>query len=148
MKASDATRLDGELQQSIRGFYENTASIFRHLQLVRPGMAEVTDTGFKFEIETLAGSDPVFQRQQVELARPAKSNALAFWCSGARTMCHAIPFFRLGVPQRPQETSFYVFNRIEKGSIRWISYQEALEQAFTAPDDELLGIIALGKGTS
>ena len=91
MKASDATRLDEELQQSIRGFYENTASIFRQLQLVRPGMAEVRDTGFKFKIEKLAGSDPVFQRQQVELARPVKSNVLAFWMSGARTMCRCRP---------------------------------------------------------
>jgi hypothetical protein len=145
MKVSDATRLDGELQQSIRGFYEITASIFRQLQLVRPGMAEVTDAGFKFQIEKLAGSDPTFQKQQVELARPTKSNALAFWMSGARTMCPAIPFFRLGAPQRPQESSFYVFNRVEKGSFRWISYQETLEQEFVAPDDELLSIVALGR---
>lgn len=145
MKASDATRLDEELQQSIRGFYENTASIFRQLQLVRPGMAEVRDTGFKFKIEKLAGSDPVFQRQQVELARPVKSNVLAFWMSGARTMCQAIPFLRLGVPQRPQETSFYVFNRVEGDGFRWISYQEALEQEVIAPDDELHDIIALGQ---
>jgi len=145
MKPSDATRLDEELQQSIRGFYENTASIFRRLQLVRPGRAEVTDTGLKFEVEKLVGSDPVFQRGQVEVDRLVKSNALAFWMNGARTMCHAVPFFRLGVPQRPQETSFYVFNRLEKKGIRWISYQEALEQQVIAPDDELLGIIALGQ---
>jgi hypothetical protein len=36
MKASDALRLVGELQQSIRDFYEVTASTFRRLQLVRP----------------------------------------------------------------------------------------------------------------
>jgi hypothetical protein len=144
MKASDAVRLESELQQSLREFYEITASIFRHLQLVRPGTAEVTDTGFKFQIEKLSGSDPTFQRQLVELAQAAKSNALAFWMCGARTMCRAIPFFRLGAPQRPQETSFYVFNRFVNGGFRWISYQETLEQEFVAPpDDELLGIIAL-----
>ncbi len=144
MKASDAERLDTELQQSIRDLYEITASTLRQLQLVRPGMAEVTDTGLRFQIEKLSGSDPTFEKEQVELDRRIKSNALAFWMIGARTMCRAMPFFRLGAPQQPLETSFYVFNRVENGGFRWISYQEATEQAFTAPDDELLEIISLG----
>jgi hypothetical protein len=83
----------------------------------------VTDTGLKFEIERLSGSDPTFEKEQVELDRLAKTNALAFWMSGARTMCRALPFFRIGAPQKPQETSFYVFNRVENGSFRWVSYQ-------------------------
>lgn len=145
IKSSDATRLDGELQQSIRDLYETTASVFRRFHLVRPGMAEVTDTGMKFEIEKLSGSDPTFQKEKVELDRPAKTNALAFWMSGSRTMCRAMPFFRLGAPQQPQESSFYVFNRVENEGFRWISYQEAREQEFIASDDELGAIIGLGK---
>lgn len=147
VKVSDATRLDGELQQSVRDFYEITAPIFRRLQLVRTGMTERTDTGLTYEIEKLSGSDPTFQRQKVELefARSPNSHTLAFWMNGTRTMCGAVPFFRLGVPQRPQETSFYVFNRIENGGLRWISYQETREQEIVAPDDELQSIIALGK---
>ena len=145
MKDPDAERLEGELQQSIKRFYELASPIFRQLMLVRPGMAEITDTGFKFKIQKLVGSDPTFQRQQVELTRPAKSNALAFWRSGAGIMCQAVPFFRLGAPQRPQETSFYVFNRVEKAGLKWISYRETIEQEFIAPDDELLNMIALGR---
>jgi hypothetical protein len=147
MKASDAARLDGELQRSVRHLYELTAPLFRQLHLVRPLVNEVTATGLKFEIEKLSGSDPTFQRQHVELelARPPRSHALAFWMAGARTMCGAIPFFRLGAPQRPQETSCYVFNRIENGVLRWISYQETRDQEVIGPDDELQSIIALGK---
>jgi hypothetical protein len=63
----------------------------------------------------------------------------------AQTMCPALPFFRLGAPQQPRETSFYVFNRIDENGCRWISYQEASEQEFFAADDELLELIALGK---
>ena len=144
MKASDAERLDTEMQQLIRDLYEVSASTLRRLQLVLPGKAEVTDNGLKFQVEKLSGSDPTFEKEQVELDRRIKSNALAFWMIDARTMCRALPFFRLGAPQQPQETSFYVFNRIEKEGFRWISYQEATEQAFTAPDDELLEIISLG----
>ncbi|WMT75905.1 hypothetical protein [Bradyrhizobium sp. Ash2021] len=146
MKASDAARLDNELQQQIRDFYEATASTLRRLQLVRPGMAEVLDSGMRYKIEKLSGSDPTFVTEIVELVRPTKSNTLAFWMDGARTMCRAMPFFRLGAPQQPQETSFYVFNRVEKDGFRWISFQEAREQEFVAPDDELLSIIALRRG--
>jgi hypothetical protein len=148
MKASDATRLDGELQQSIRKLYEITAPIFRRLQLVRTGLTKRTGRGLTYEIEKLSGSDPTFQRQKVELEldRSPESHTLAFWVNGARTMCGAVPFFRLGAPQRPQETSFYVFNRVENGGLRWISYQETHEQEIVAPDDELQSIIALGKG--
>ena len=103
----------------------------------------MTDSGFKFQIEKPSGSDPTFETEIVELDRPAKSKSLAFWMRGARTMCHALPFFRLGAPQQPQETRFYVFNRVEDAGFRWISYQEAREQEFIAPDDELLGIISL-----
>ncbi len=145
MKPSDAERLHNELQQSIRDFYEITSSLFRRFQLVRPGKAEGTDTGLKFEIEKLSGSDPTFEKEQVELDRLAKTDALAFWMSGARTICRALPFFRLGAPQKPQETSFYVFNRIGNGSIRRVSYQETQEQELFGRDDELFGIINLGK---
>jgi hypothetical protein len=48
MKATDAARLDGELQQSVRDFYKITASVFRRFQLVRPGSAEGTDTGLRY----------------------------------------------------------------------------------------------------
>jgi hypothetical protein len=147
IKTSDAARLDNELQQTIRYFYEAAASTFRRFQLVRPGLAEVTDTGLKYQIEKLTGSDPTFTTDGVELDRPTKSNALAFWMTGARTMCRALPFFRLGAPQEPQESSFYVFNRVENGGFRWISYQETREQEFIAPDDELSGLIALGRKT-
>jgi hypothetical protein len=146
MKPSDAERLNGELQQSVRDFYEITAPVFRRFYLVRPGVTEVIETGFKFQVEKLSGSDPTFATEQVELDRPATTNALAFWMSGARTMCRALPFFRLGAPQQPQETSFYIFNRVEPGGFRWICYQEAREQEFVAPDEELLKLIALGTG--
>jgi hypothetical protein len=65
--------------------------------------------------------------------------------SGARTMCRALPFFRLGAPKKPQEISFYVFNRVENGRIHWVSYQETQEQEFDDPDDEVFDIINLGK---
>ena len=145
IKASDATRLDTQLQQQIRDLYEATASTLRRLQLVLPGMAEVLDVGMRYKIERLSGSDPTFVTEIVQLDRPAKSNSLAFWITGSRTMCRAIPFIRLGAPQQPRETSFYVFNRVEKDGFRWISYQEAHQQDFIAPDDELLRIIALGR---
>jgi hypothetical protein len=145
IKASDATRLDTQLQQQIRDLYEATASTLRRLQLVLPGMAEVLDVGMRYKIERLSGSDPTFVTEIVQLDRPAKSNSLAFWITGSRTMCRAIPFIRLGAPQQPRETSFYVFNRVEKDGFRWISYQEAHQQDFIAPDDELLSIIALGR---
>lgn len=143
VKASDAKRLDDELQPLVRDLYEKTAPIFRRFHLVRPGKADFTDTGMIFQVENLTGSDPTFEKKQIELYRPAKSNALAFWMRDAKVMCRALPFFRLGAPQQPQETSFYVFNRIENGGCRWICYQESQQQEFIAPDEELLGLIAL-----
>jgi hypothetical protein len=145
MKASDAARLDAELQQQVRDLYEATASTLRRLQLVRPGSAEVLDATMRYKLEKLSGSDPTFVTEIVEVDKPVRSYTLAFWMSDTRTMCRAMPFFRLGVPQEPQESSFYVFNRVEKEGFRWISYQEAREQEFVAPDDELLGIIEHGQ---
>ena len=146
MKPSDAARLAEELLQSVRDFYEIAAGPFRRLRLVRPGKAEVTDYGITFEVERLVGSDPTFSRENVELDRPVKSNALSFWMEGSRTMCRALPFFRFGIPQKVAETSFYVFNRMEQGKLRWVSYQETQEQELFVPDDELLSLISMVKG--
>ena len=144
VKSGDAAKIDLSLQPAIRGLYEVTASVFRRLHLVRPGRAYVTNTGMTYEVEKLTGSDPTFAREQVELDRSVRSDALAFWMDGARTMCHALPFFRLGAPQ---ENSFYVFNRVENGSFRWVCYQEAREQEIIASDEELSGIISLREAT-
>src|SRR5206468_2086490 len=86
-----------------------------------------------------------FETEIVELDRPAKTKSLAFWMRGSRTMCHALPFFRLGAPQQPQETSFYVFNRVEKGGFRWICYQEAREQESGRSAGERRGVWRRGR---
>ena len=147
LKSKDVERRNIELQQLIRDMYEITALVFRRLQLVLPGKAEVTDNFMRYEVQKLAGSDPIFETETVDLVRGVKSNTLAFWMSGTQVMCRAMPFFRLGAPQHLQETSFYVFNRIEDCGYRWISYQEAREQEFIAPDDDLSEIIDLPKNT-
>jgi len=149
IKGRDAERIENELKSSVKDLYQIAASIFRRLQLVRTGMAEVMDGAFSYQIEILGGSDPTFQARQIEIDRLAASKALGFWMINSRAICRALPFFRLGLPQQPQESSFYVFNRIEKdGDFRWISYQESREQEFVAPDDELLNIITVGKNAS
>jgi hypothetical protein len=56
-------------------------------------------------------------------------------------MCRAVPFFRLGNPHKPGEISFYVFNRVENDTTRWVSYQEAQEQELFDRDEAVLDII-------
>ena len=51
-------------------------------------------------------------------------------------------------PKVREPPGFYVFNRVEKGGLRWISYQEAREQEIFAPDEELAGLISLGRGST
>ena len=145
IKETDAAMLDRHLQQSMRGLYEICAPLFRRFHLVRPGLAYGTDTGMNFEVERLSGSDPTFNKMQIELDGRVKTNELAFWMEGARSVCRAVHFFRLGPPQEPEEKSIYVFNRVENEGFRWISYQAAREQEFIAPDEDLLGIISLGR---
>jgi hypothetical protein len=40
-----------------------------------------------------------------------------------------------------------VFNRVEVGQFRWLSYQEAQEQEIFAPEEELQALISMGKVT-
>lgn len=145
VKASDAERLCAELHQQIRVLYEVAAPLFDRLLLVRPGQNSFDGSFFRYEVETLAGSDPTFDRVRVALERPARTGMLGFWMRDAKVICEALPFFRLGAPQEPQEKSFYVFNRVEDGMFRWISYQETREQEYVASDDELAEIVRLGR---
>jgi hypothetical protein len=145
VSSSDAERLVGELQQSVRDLYEVTSSVFRHVQLVRPGLADIGDNGASHRAELLTGSDSEFHKQQIDVDQTIKSSALALWKLGSRAMCRAMPFFRLGTPKRPQEKSCYVYNRIDGEQFRWVSYQEAQEQEVFATDHELLALIRLGR---
>ena len=141
LKESDAKRHDRELQQSIDNFYEATAGAFKRLLLVRTGSAEVNDGVMTYHVDILAGSDPAFEAGTAKLSHTVNSRTLAFWTRGAGVMCQALPLFRLGVPQRPQETDFYVFNRVEPNGFRWISYHDADEQDFVDSDEELNNLI-------
>jgi hypothetical protein len=141
IKKADALRIDKELQISIRELYTATAAIFRRFRLVRPGKLEAGEDAFLYDIERLVGSDPTFDKDVVELNRTVKSNALAFWLEGARSMCSAVPFFRLGAPQDPQEKTVYVYNRVDGKGFRWVSYQEARDQEIFVPDEELGALV-------
>jgi hypothetical protein len=141
IKKSDALRIDQELQTSLRDLYMVTAAIFRRFRLVRPGKNESGEGTFLYDIERLVGSDPTFETDVVELNHTVKSNMLAFWLEGTRAMCTAVPFFRLGAPQDPEEKTVYVYNRVEGKSFRWVSYQEARDQEIIVPDEELGALV-------
>ncbi len=145
IKESDAARFVEELEPLVRRLYEHGGSTFRALSLVRPGSLEATDDGLRYSIQKLVGSDPTFDRETIEVDAIIKSHTLAFWYAGSRRMCPAIPFMRIGAPQRPHENTCYVYNRSEPGGVRWVSYQEAGEQEFTAPDDEMQAILDIGR---
>lgn len=147
IKDDDAIKIDNQLQQSIYELYEASASIFKRLKLVRLGKAESKNSYLSFEIEDLTGSDPTFKRSQVELDIDKllpETKDLAFWMNGSRTMCRMLPFFRIGAPQQLGESCVYVFNRVEKKGLRWVSYQEAREQEFFEQDDEISNLISTG----
>jgi hypothetical protein len=143
IKSSDAERLEAELQTQLREYYEIAAAVFRRLWLVRPGKAETGENGFRYECQKLVGSDPMFSSDLMELSHPVVSKALTFWLSGSRVAVKALPFLRLGFPQRTSESSLYVFNRVEKSGFRWVTYQEAHEQEIFEPDQELASLLAL-----
>jgi hypothetical protein len=146
IKSSDAERILAELRDTVSRLYEICGPVFRRMCLVRPGSADIGNFGATYECEILIGSDPLFERRAITLDRASvKSRALAFWMSDSRAMCQALPFLRMGASQEPQENSIYAFNRLEKGKIRWVSYQEAREQEIFVSDEELSKILELRK---
>lgn len=136
IRNDDAKRLVGELQPSIRAFYESSASLLRGLKLIRLTKANFNDSGTTFDIEDLTGSDPRFTQRQVSLDEYPKDNRLAFWLNDSRRTCPVLPFFQFGAPTHPEETCVYVFNRIEQNRIRWISYQEARKPEYRTRDHQ------------
>ena len=135
IKNDHAKRLVKELQPSIREFYESSASTFKTIKLIRVSKAEFGDSETTFEIEELSGSDPRFKQRRVFFDEYPTGNRIAFWLTDSRKMCSVLPFFRLGAPTQPEETCVYVFNRVERDRIRWVSYQEAREPEFRTHDD-------------
>ena len=147
LKDLDAEKYDRELQQSIRDFYNSSAGVFSRNILVKTGSADVVEGLMKYQLQMLVGSDPAFKPGIATVDHRVDSHTLAFWMKGASVICPALPFFRLGAPQQPQETDFYVFNRVESDGFRWISYHDAIEQEIVEPNHELQDLIDCLKGT-
>ncbi len=145
-KNLDAERHVRDLQQSIREFYDASAGVFSQNLLVETGSVDVIDGVMEYQVKKLVGSDPAFESSIAKVTHRIDSNALAFWKKGADVMCKTLPFFRLGVPKRPQETAFYVFNRVVPDGFRWISYHDAHVQEFEDDDHELQDLIDCLKG--
>jgi len=61
--------------------------------------------------------------------------------TGARMMWRAVLFSVLATPHKPGEASFYVFNRVENDTIRWVFYQEAQEQELFDRHEAVFDII-------
>ena len=141
LKDLDAEQHVRDLQQSIRDFYDVSAGVFNQNLLVKTGSVDVIDGVMAYQVNILVGSDPAFESGIAEVNHSVDSHTLAFWKKDADVMCKALPFFRLGVPKRPQETDFYVFNRVVPDGFRWISYHDADEQDFVADDHELQSLM-------
>ena len=137
LKDLDAEQYVRDLQQSIRDFYDASASVFNQNLLVKTGSVDVINGVMAYQVNILVGSDPAFESGVAEVNHRVDSHTLAFWKKDADVMCKTLPFFRMGVPKRPRKTDFYVFSRIVSDGFRWISYHDADEQEFVADDCEL-----------
>lgn len=141
MKDTDAIRLNGELQTVLRDLFAETAASLRKARLVRIGSCQMRGEHNVYQADLLQGSDPTFKRLPVGSRRRADSGTLAIWYPQFDELVARVPFFRLGAPKDPAESTVYVYNRVETGGLRWVSYQEARDQDILIADDGLDGLI-------
>ncbi len=141
VKDTDAVRLNGELQTVLRDLFAETAVSLRKARLVRIGSCQMRGEHNVYQADLLQGSDPTFKRLPVESRRRADSGTLAVWYPQFDELVARVPFFRLGAPKDPAESTVYVYNRVETGGLRWVSYQEARDQDILLADDGLDGLI-------
>ena len=141
VKPADAVRLNGELQAVRRDLFAETAASVRKARLVRIGACQMRGEHNVYQADLLQGSDPTFKRLSVESRRRADAGTLAIWYPQSDELVARLPFFRLGAPQDPAESTVYVYNRVETGGLRWVSYQETRDQDILLDDDGLDGLI-------
>ncbi|MBM2813108.1 MAG: hypothetical protein HW416_3867, partial [Chloroflexi bacterium] len=127
---SELTRLRGVL-----------ADGFEYTELLRAGGSEYLNGVFRYSAKRLIGPNPIFRSVSVETTVPMEKDGVYLLDKDVRAGLEVAPLFRIMISPKKEAEACYFYNRIDRDSVRWVSYHFEQEASVDQPDEALRSLI-------
>ncbi len=144
----DYARRLRELEGMLAGTQACLATSFETWELIKPGAAMFSDGVYEYTVTVLMGTNPPFQKEQVQVEHPLDSASLYLLYSGNKSALELVPLLRMMAGQKTREEACYFYNRIQPdGNVRWISYHFHAEPEIVLADQRIVRFLSELKAT-
>jgi hypothetical protein len=131
----------GFLQEELTRLRGLLGGVFEDWWLIRPGKSSYTAGVFAYSAEKLMGSRQIFKQETLNTTEVMDANELYCYDNVSQRPLQLLHFVRMLAAPETEETACYFYNRIEKNSVRWVSYHFEKEAARVLADAAVLKII-------
>ena len=120
ISTQEATLRLHQLHDKLQDYRHLFGNIFAQYELIRTGNPVVLPGPvYEYPIERVMGSNPMLERQFIQLIEPAVSGQLYFYSRGQQSALELYPFIQV---QETPQIACYFFNRIDKSIPYYVAY--------------------------
>ena len=109
---------------------------------MRPGTNTYTAGLYLYSAEKLMGSRQIFRQEKLTTTEVMDTDELYCYDSVTQRPLQLLRFVRMVAAPDTEDIACYFFSKVEKKSIRWVSYHFEKEGARDMPDPALLKLIS------
>jgi len=130
------------LQEELTCLRGLLGGVFEDWWLIRPGKSSYTAGVFHYSAEKVMGSRQIFKQETLTTTEVMDANEIYCYDSVTQRPLQLLHFVRMLAAPETEEVACYFFNRIEKNSVRWVSYHFEKEAQRFLADAAVLKIIS------
>lgn len=112
----------GILDSMLHKLHENIKDLYERVRLIRPISLSFSNGVFSNKVEVLTGSNSIFPRITIEALTPLDNTKLYLQLLDTGEMLELPPYFILKNSPADIKNACYFYNRVEKGSTKYVSY--------------------------
>ncbi|APH38229.1 DNA methyltransferase family protein [Methanohalophilus halophilus] len=119
----EARERHDHLKNQLSNLHKIIGDLFQQYKLVEAepsGIDALTESKFKCKVKLVMGSNPLLERQTLQLSMTLITGSLYMYNIGNDRVLELVPFIQ--VTESPQSASYF-YNRVEKEGLRLVSYQ-------------------------
>ena len=129
------------LEQELSKLRQAIGDCFRDILILRPQQCEYKDGMYNYVVESLMGTKTIFQEVNIQTTIPMDSGKLYLFDTSMNVPLELLPLFRMFSSPDTEKNACYFYNRVEKDSVRWVSYHFEQESEVMEQDQELMSLI-------
>jgi hypothetical protein len=130
-----------DLQDLLRRTQALLGWSFEPWTLLKPESMTLTRGVFDLTATILTGPNQAFRRKHIQLTEALDASRLYLLNNSSTRALELVPFVRVLTGTAGLDACYF-YNRLERTSVRWVSYHFHAEPELVLPDDEVIELLA------